>query len=345
MDRIYYKLYPNMYIIIVGPTGITKTTAADIGIDILEQIPDIEMYKEKINSWTLLKHFGDLSVAFGHSMCTLYAPELKNFLSDLNKTDMVTLLTSFYGCPNTPNYHTIKHGNYQLKNVCVNLLGCSTPEWLTTGTTVDEIHGGFTGRIVYVYEDETDRSIPFPEDFHNHPIKQFRADLLHDLEEIRKLKGKMTITPQAKAEYIVWYEQRKLECRDERLAAYFSRKRDLVFKLAMILSAAKDDSLVIDESTLRMSWQMLEQVEEKMAKAFSGVVEEPSLKYRDLVVSQITSSPGHSITKAELLRKNWNRFDAKTLATIIDNLSAANIIKTPIQKTQDGRLIETYSLR
>lgn len=336
--RGFYKLFPNLYVAIVGPTGVTKTTAADIGVglmltsvnlgtSVLQQIPDITVIQGKATSWYLLHWFGGVSQSGKDCCCTIYSGEMKDLLSDLNKTELVALLTSIFTCQDTYDHHTKSGGQLTLKNICINLLACSTPEWLVTGTTVDEIAGGFTGRFVYVYSDADERSVAFPEDFVTPDVLALKDDLVHDLYHISRIKGKFVITPQAKAEYIIWYNGRKSEWKDERLVGYYARKGDLVLKLSMLLSVSESDALVIDENILHTAWKLLTQVEEHMVDAFSGIVDDPALKYKDSVLSQIARAPGQTISRADLLRKNWNKFDGVILDRIIANLTDARIIK------------------
>lgn len=336
--RGFYKLFPNLYTAIVGPTGVTKTTSADIGVDlfgtsinlgtsILQKLPNVTVIRGKATSWYLYHWFGEMSQSGKDCCCSIYSGEMKNLLSDLNKTELVTLLTDIYTCPDNHNYHTKSGGPLDLKNVCINLLACSTPEWLVTGTTVDEIAGGFTGRFVYVYSDADERNVAFPEDFVTPDVLALKDDLVYDLYHISRLNGKFMITPQAKAEYIIWYNDRKSEWTDERLVGYYARKGDLVLKVSMLLSISQSDSLVIDEKILHAAWGLLTQVEEHMTDAFSGIVDDPALKYKDLVLGQIARAPGQTISRAELLRKNWTKFDGVILDRIITNLCEARVVK------------------
>uniref|UniRef100_A0A6M3KJ98 Putative primase n=1 Tax=viral metagenome TaxID=1070528 RepID=A0A6M3KJ98_9ZZZZ len=330
--RGYFNIYPNLYVGIIGPTGDGKTTAANVGTEFLKQIPDVEFIEEKATSYYLYELFDQFTKTGHDCCCSIYAPEMKNFLADLNKTELVSMLTSFYTCPNAPMYRLkaqlVGGRKMQFKNVCVNLLACSTPEWLTTGTTTDDIYGGFTGRFVYVYEDSSDRSFPFPEDFMTARMPKLKQDLLDDLLHINTLKGPFIITDQAKAEYTVWYNDRKKECKDERLIGYYARKRDLVLKVSMLLAVAKDDDLIIDESVLHMAWKLLNQTEERMAEAFSGVMTDPALRYKDLVVSMLARAPSHTLTRDEILRKQWHKFDGVVLDRIVTNLIEAKMVKS-----------------
>lgn len=343
LPRGYFNIYPNLYMALVAPTGFSKTSSADIGIELLDQLKDSDVMKEKLTSWFLLEHFDRLTKAKGACCVTIYAPEMRTFLGDLNKTELVTMLTSFYGCPNSPAYRTKGGGVLKFKNVCINLLACSTPEWLTLGTSTDEIAGGFTGRFIYVYADSTSRSFPFPEDFFTQNTKDLRLELINDLKHIQTLKGNFVISDQAKAEYIYWYTNRKKECTDERLIGYYERKRDLVFKVAMLVALCRDDYLVIDEEILHTTMTMLTDLESTMSEAFSGVVDDPVLKYKDYIMSQIASSPTLSISRSAILRKNWNKFDGIVLDRITTNLIDSRVI-TAGRETINGNTEIVYKL-
>jgi len=336
MDRGFFKLFPNLYVALVGPTAITKTTAADIGVNILDTVAPHEVLRGKSTSWYLLDWLGKRSAAKQSCVCTLYSGEMKHLLGDLNKAELVTLLTDAYTCPDKTNFNTKTKGKIPINEVCFNILACSTPEWLTTGTTLDEIHGGFTGRFVYVYADVEKCNSPFPEDFFDAKIRALRDDLIDDLRIISTVHGNFIITDQAKADYTIWYKDRKAECTDERLAGYFGRKRDLVLKVSMLLSVAKDNSLVIDESTLKLAWKLLSKNEEQMGNAFSGVVDDPALKYKDTIVVQLARSPNQEMFKSTLLKANWHKFDSVILDRIITNLVDAKMVETHTKQTSQG---------
>ncbi len=337
--RGYFNIFPNLYVALVAPSGFTKTTASDVSIKFLKEVKDIELIEEKVTSWYILQYFDELTKVKGECCVTMYAPEMKTFLGDLNKAELVAMLTSFFGCPSTSSFRTKGSGVAKFKNICLNLLACSTPEWLTLGTTTDEIAGGFTGRFVYIFEDVPERSFAFPEDFVTPDIKALEKPLIDDLNHISTLKGDFIITDQAKAEYLIWYTTRDKECNDERLKGYYARKRDLIFKIAMLLSVAQDDSLIIDEEILHVTWSILSNIEEKMKAAFSGIVDDPSLKYKDRVVGQLAKAKGQELSRAELIKKNWNNFDGPVLDRIILNLVDAGMLDSYNKRVKKKSII------
>jgi len=328
LNKFYYKLYPNLYVALVGPSAtVKKTTAGDIGTGIITTIPDVYHIRGKITAWEFFSELGNLCAKYNTAAVTVYAAEAKNLFGDLGKAELVTLLTDMYTCPDHFTYRTIKHGIVNIDNVFINLLICSTPEWLVTGTTIDEIAGGWTGRFIYVFEESCDRSFAFPEDFITPELTALRQDIIDDLNEAAKAQGEFAITSQAKAEYLLWYNKRKDEWVDERLMGYYGRKPDMVWKVAMLLSLTQDNSLVIDESTLHVAWQTLSDLEANMAKALAHVVEDPALRYKDLVISFILASPGRRATRREILRKFWSRFDQDVLDRVMKNCIECRLIR------------------
>lgn len=341
LDRGFFRLFPNLYITLVGPTGFAKTTATIIGMNtILDTAkssisPPLEVIQGKATSWYLYDWFGKMSATNKDCICTIYSGEMKDLFGDLNKTELITLLTDLYTSPDKKDFY-MKTNKLSLQNVCINILTCTTPEWLTTGTTTNEIAGGFTGRFVYVYADSGDRSIAFPEDFMTADIIQLRQELIEDLIEIGQLSGQCVITDQAKAEYIIWYSTRKKEWNDERLLGYYARKGDLVLKLCILLSVAKDNTLVIDESTLHLVWDLLSGLELDMGSALSGIVDDPALKYKDMVLGQISRGTNNSCLRSDLLKKNWHKFDGVILDRIMTNLVDAHVVTSERKLTPNS---------
>lgn len=328
MRRGFYTLFPNLYVAIVGPTGISKSTAGNIGTNFLEGIKDRTIIRGKATSWWMYRWFGAKSASGDPCTCTIWASEMKNFLDDLGKTEMITMLTDMYECPDKRDFYTIKGGMFTLKDMCINVLAASTPEWLTTGTSVDEIAGGFTGRFVYVYADSGERNSPFPEDLYPQ-VAHLEQPLKDDLIEMGKMTGGFTLTPEAKAIYTTWYNNLKQEFMlkgDERLLGYFGRKGELVLKICMIISAAASDSMLINESILNAAWALLRKIEDQMTLAFAGIVSDPALRWQDKVLGQLARARGGFLTTAQLLRFNWNRFSSQTLEAMMRNLHDMNVV-------------------
>ncbi len=338
-ERGFFKLYPNLYVGLIGPTGMGKSAAAEIGVNTFRgAIEGCDIIRGKVTSWYLYQWLGTAALENRPAVCTILASELKTLLGDINKMELVALLTDLYTCPDFTEYRTKTEGTVELKDVYLNVLACSTPEWLTLGLNENDVSGGFTGRFVYVCEDETKRSFPFPEDFY----EEFRLDenkerLYADLQHIATLEGKVVITEEAKAKYVDWYSTRKehSQDKDERLVGYYSRKRDHLLKVAILISVAEGDSLVVTAQHIAVAQSILKVAEEKMVLAFKGVVSDPALRFRETVLDQVMKEG--VVTRKELLRRNANRMDKDMLMRILESLQAEDRVALDLSAVVGGR--------
>jgi len=71
----YYRVFPALGIIILGPSGIKKTSAANIIVDLLSTIGLVKIYSEKVTPEALV------DAMKGDAVGLLYAPEMTVFLS------------------------------------------------------------------------------------------------------------------------------------------------------------------------------------------------------------------------------------------------------------------------
>lgn len=324
MKRGLFTLFPNLYVALVGPTGLGKSISAEIGMDHFGstlQDAGTEVMRGKITSWYLYEWFGQMSQSGKPAVAHIFSSELRTLLGDLNKSELVAMLTDIYGCPNDADYRTKSYGVIKLQQVYINLLVCSTPEWLTTGISTDDVSGGFTGRFIYVCSDKTEREFPFPEDFYNPAeTEQMKGILREDLEKIGNISGPIIIEQDAKAKYSAWYKTRMKEFKDERLVGYYARKRDHILKIGMLLSVSEGDSLVMTTQHLDLAHDVLGSAEKHMMLAFRGIVGDPVLKYRETVLGQIRKMK--TVSLSELLGRNQTRVDVDGLKKILETLSA-----------------------
>src|SRR4030067_2652721 len=52
----YYRIFPNSYVILVAPPGVCKkSTATNIGVELLQELPDVTIIREKITPEALIE--------------------------------------------------------------------------------------------------------------------------------------------------------------------------------------------------------------------------------------------------------------------------------------------------
>jgi len=327
MDRGHFFSYPNQYIILIGDSGSRKSTAANYAVALYKEAELKYLFKGKITMRALSKRMHKTFETDKHSSVFLYSPELHKMLgSDSYTSGLMTFLTDFYDCPDYDEYETATQGCDSYKNVFINLLGATVPNWLGEMPKT-MIEGGFSGRSIFVVEDGPRKNVAFPEP----GDRDIREDLMHDLIQIGKLKGSFEITPKAKALYKHWYEQihSKDNDFDVRLKSYYSRKGEHVFKVAMALNASRCNDLRLDESDIEQALVFLQQIELKMPDAFASVTFSDDTKHNEMV-RMIMRKCGGKIEHGTLLKKMWYHAKANTVKEILYGMEEQGMAKQEI---------------
>lgn len=329
----FKTLYPNIYVVLIGPSGCRKGTAMNIGKDLLQEINGILMASESTTREALIRDMKDGVNTFTdptdgmlkfHSSVTVFSEELSVFLGQQN-IKFLADLTDWFDASDQWTYRTKGSGTDKLVGVCVNILGATAPDWLRSILPQEAFGGGFTSRVIFVVEDGKKQVVADP----RIPIEvqQMRPALVHDLEMINSMAGEMTFSEEAMAIYAPWYEQqsRSPVIKDPHFAGYCERRAIHALKLSMIVSASRSSERIITGGDFQRALALLESVEPKMPRAFLGL---GRAKYSEMT-AQIFEYMKRSkrATQADILNKFDLDLDEYTLQLIMKTLSARKVIE------------------
>lgn len=282
IDMKRFQWYPSFYIIYVGPPGIVaKSTTIDIATDLLRQVPGIKFGPNAITWQALVSAFAAASESFEYrgefypmSPLTLVASELGSLLN-LQDRDMVNLLIELWDGKKSYEKITKMSGNDTVEAPWINLQAGTTPHWVADNMPAAMIGGGLSSRCIFVYGDTKDKYIAYVDEHVSDGDATLRAELIRDLEHISTLCGCYTITPAARDWGRKWYESFWKDAiarkDDVMMEGYGARKQTHIHKVAMVLSASRGDSLVIDVEDLQLANTMLEDIERDMHRVFSRI--------------------------------------------------------------------------
>jgi hypothetical protein len=188
---------------------------------------------------------------------------------------MVDMLVNLWDCRRGEVTKVTKTmGNESIVNPWINILGCTTPEWISGTFPQYMIGGGFTSRCVFVYGEKKRHYMAYP-GYHAGAaeIREMAPRLVEDLLSISQLEGEFSLTRQAIAWGEAWYAEHNdnTDKGDHNIQGYFARKQTHLHKLAMILSAAEGDSKIITLETLETAKSMLDAAETDMPKVFGHI--------------------------------------------------------------------------
>ncbi len=338
MNRGYYTLFPNMYVILVAESALCrKSTATRLSAELLEYT-GVDIIREKLTVAYLYKHLGDASKGKeGDAAILIYAPELSVFLGkEAHSSGLIAAITSLYDCPNQAEYRTKSAGSDIIHNPVINILGATTLDWMSTNLPGESVEGGFTGRVIFVVEEEPRHKIAWP-DITSLEIEK-KDKLIQDLILIYGLKGQYKVTPEARELFHVWYNESK-EPEDPRLRGFFGRKGDHILKLSMILSAATRDDLLLDAIHVDMAIQAIEYVQQKMPIAFRGVAFSKTAKDVERLTYQLKKMGGTAL-HSKLLKKNSCYLNAKEFAEVMRTLEESGVLVVNLGPPKSYTLLE-----
>lgn len=281
MPQGYYNVYANLYIVLVGPPAARKSTAMSICKRLLRELKTIPFSAEATTKEALIREMADNQRTFDHPISghkIPYAPitvcvtELSQFLS-ASKENMVDFLTTVWD-QDFYDYKTKNKGPNGERNTdeifgpYLNLLGCTTPSWISTYLKQDVISGGFSRRALFVYEDTRDRRITFPQittamaaEWEN--VKRISA-------RISELRGEFKWAPDAIEYYDHWYQTHKIK-QDPSLVGYYDSKQILVIKIAMLFALSERQEIILRQDDIECALELLEITERNMLRVFEGV--------------------------------------------------------------------------
>lgn len=321
-DMGYYKIFPPMGIIILGPSGIKKTSAANIVVDIMAELGLTKIYSEKLTPEALIE-----AMKGENANGLVYAPEMAVFLSKQRYMEgIIPLLTRFMDCPDKWESGTIMRGNHVLRNVAITALMCSTLDWFISNTPEDTFGGGFVARNILVVQNNCPRVQPIPRP--GDP-KQ-RDHLIQELAYIHSaFEGEMTRSLSCYRRYEEWYrEQKETNKHPEHdlLATYYQRKPDHVQRLAMCLHVAEHGDLTLCVECFDRACRILEWTERYLPGMLRQMFKTSMGADQELVIRAIRSEGG-VIDHSRLIRKLGYRMNAQQVRTILGSLKEQEVVE------------------
>lgn len=343
IDQIKFTWLPCFYVILVSPPGIvTKSSTINVGMDLLKQINGVVVGPASMTWQGLTKGFQDslqlvpmdnnkdlLNQNFmSQSAITIGIRELGTFLNMKDGELIATLIELWDG--NDVYERWLKASeSIKIENPFLNIISATTPSWIVENFGDLTIGGGLASRIIFVYADKKRQLIPLISSLVNKDDnKELEKNLVHDLQEIAKLKGEFTFNSKAEEMMFDWYGQHwtspEEHLTNNRFGGYMARKQSHMAKLCMVLSAAGSDNLIIDENHMSTAQHILTGVEADMLKVFNSIGKPVTTRHMDDILA--TLRVRRMLSKPDLWRVAMTSMSSKEFSEAIDGLIQANYV-------------------
>lgn len=338
-------IYPNLYIVLVGPAATTrKSTALRIGEQIYKELhlpiigqdnsPEAVIRTIKTSQ---VNFFDGPAVKF-QSAVTCFASELAVFLRKQD-TEFQAYLTDWYDSPQQWTRTTKHQGVDDVSGLCFNLLGAMAPDWIPHVFVPESIGGGFTSRIVFVNENKKAKTVANPNKVLGDPSVQDR--LISDLERIHNLVGQYIFSREAEQFYEDWYAKDDAAMQEGTFAVgdpafhhYCGRRGTLVKKISMAVAASRHDDLVISLADITDALAYMTEAEAKMTGLFAAVGRSERAGVTEAIRALLETRK--KMKRSQVLREFQRDLTLEDLESIEKTLDAMKTVKlTRLTDEQD----------
>lgn len=348
----YNTLYPNQFVVLVGPSGQSRKGDAinqarwfveRLKVPMLGEDNSQEaIIREMKNSVTSFKDGSTGKITFQCAV-SVFLEELAVFTGQQN-TQFLAYLTNWYDSRDQWKRTTKHQGVDEIMGLCFNIFAATAPDWLPYILPREAIGGGFTSRCIFVVEHGKSKIVSNPNAVQENT--QLRSDLVHDLELIKSISGEYKYSPKALELYCQWYEQEERKIAEGRPAVsdplfsgYMARRGMHLHKLGMVLSASVSADRIISEKDFNRAKTLLEVTERNMPRAFTGVGRARYAEETQAVLGFI-SKRGEA-SRSEILRAFTRTLDSQSFDMVIKVLEQMKLIKVVIgSKDTSYRYIE-----
>lgn len=267
-------LYPNLYVFLVGHPGVGKTRTIMAARQFVSDLADFHIAPTSMTMAALVdclveakrSVMSDAMVPFDFHSLSIFADELGAFMHNFDP-ELIGGLTTFYDVVVPYGQHRRgKDIRIKIKNPQLSILSGTTPSNLMKFMPEGAWDQGLTSRIIMVFSDERiigdifavrDRTLP--------------RDMLSDIAKIHALQGAFVVTEDFKVAINQWREKGQPPTPNHpKLLHYNSRRLAHLFKLCMISSADKGDSLILTMEDFHRAMGWLLEAEMLMPEIFKA---------------------------------------------------------------------------
>lgn len=332
-----WAAYPNFYIIFVSPPArARKSTTVSYADDLLENIPKITVAASAPSVQVLHKRIADS----GDASISIRSPEFATFINTSGLA-MVDYLTDLFDGKKHHSSDTLARSLEFAERPCVNLLAATTPLWISENLSEQMIGGGFTSRVLFVYEEGVRRRKLFYKDVDHGEIDKLQQRLVADLTHLASnVEGEFTFAPEAEKLAQEWYENNADAWEkegDKRLIGFMERKPAHTMKLSMLLHLAHSDDLIIEVEDFKEAVTLIEQVESKMLHVFQSVGKNPYTTDMDAISDYIKAKG--QVTRKELLGRFYHSAPPAMLEELINALIVMGRISAGVNGNDTTKVI------
>lgn len=326
------ELYPNLYVVLVGPPGVGKTVLTSriwYMWSKLSNDGDSNGFHLASSSLTSASIIDDLREAnrrvihpnlevTTYNSLAICSNELGVLLPEYDNSFMSKLTDIYDGHPYSERRRT-KDLNFKIERPQINLVAATTPSYLNGILPEGAWDQGFLSRTLLVYASERVTTSVFDE---LELDDRLQRKLIEDLKHIFSLGGKMVFTEEARTAIETWNRAGMPPVPDHpKLMHYLTRRMAHLLKLCMVASIAESDDLIITVEHFQRAQGWLINLEFFLTDIFKAMVVGGDRRAMEetwhFVAMEYARKP-HPIPESKIVAFLAERVPANNVARVLD---------------------------
>jgi len=345
IDQGIFTIYPNLYLIFVGPPGNGKSTAMNIAKKMVREFKEVVIAPASITKESITQLMGQPESPCKKSFildgkptdyCALsfYANELVTLLGAA-PIPMIAFFTDIYD-EEVFEVATKNKGCDLIERPCINLLGCMTPEITTSLLKQNIISGGFNRRCIFV--NSANRGEPNPRPIITEAQKSAWSACIAHCTSLLTTSGKFHWTPEAEAFFDHWYiteKHPKVRANTDIVTqGYFVTRDVMLLKISMLISLATSNELVLTDSHLKLGLSMLTSTEHNLSRVFDGTGRNELSVIKNRLLTMLETSHPLPIRRKQIDAALYEIGTAQEIQQVIDHLISTDKIRHALDDRQ-----------
>lgn len=279
-------LYPNLYIINIGPPGVGKTVATETARQLFLHLHTGDsnghhLAPSNVSRASLIDALNDATriviqpdkqpPQLDFNSLAVISNELGNFLPAY-ENDFMNTLTDIYDCHHYSETKRSTKLSIKIDRPQLSFIAATTPSYMTGLLPEGAWDQGFLSRTILVYAGAQPPEDIFGDNIWTDEQEQLQKDLIHDLQVIGKMSGKMRFTEEAAEALNAWHKAYGPPTPDHpKLQHYNTRRTAHMLKLCTVVSAACSDDFIITLEHYNEALNLLLAAEATMPDIFKAM--------------------------------------------------------------------------